>query len=190
MFVIAIILVMFVLYWGGGLGGKKSRQKEFGPCAKNLQFIHTALLTYAADNNDKFPVVPRAQTSEEPLSLLIPKYNSQTAPFICPASGDKELPEGESFAKRRISYAYVMGLARTAEPTQFLLSDEQIDTTRKIAGAPVFAISDAPPGNNHGSFGGNLLMVDGSVQMISVKAPALLDFTNATLLNPKPKPKK
>ena len=53
MCVMAIILILFVIYWGGGIGGGKAKkQMTFGPCSKNMQFIHTALLNYAADNND------------------------------------------------------------------------------------------------------------------------------------------
>ena len=188
--VVAILLVLFVLYWGGGFGGKKSRQQDFGECAKNLQFIHTSLLTFAADHNEQFPIIPKAETSEAPLSLLLPKYTSQSAPFICPSSGDRALPEGQSIAKRKISYAFLMGLARTNDPAQFILSDEQVDVTPKKAGARVFAGTDAAPGNNHGPFGGNVLFLDGSVQTIHGPTPNALTFTNATLLNPRPKPKK
>ena len=185
--VVAIILVLFVLYWSGGFGGKAKKQQSFSGCSKNLQFIHTALLTYSADNNDRFPTVARAETSDAPLSLLVPKYISQTGPFICPASDDKPLAEGESFAKKRISYAYVMGLSRSSEPSQFVMSDEQVDTRPKDAGNYIFARTNQPPGDNHGRFGGNLLLVDGSVQTVAAKAPSAVTFTNATLFNPKPK---
>jgi hypothetical protein len=188
--VVAIILVLFVLYWGGGLGGKASHQKDFAACSKNLQFIHTALMNYAADNNDRFPSIVRAESAEAPLSLLIPKATSQTAPFICPSSGDRALKEGESFATKKISYAYLTGLTRASDPAQFVMSDEQVNTNQKPAGANVFATTDTAPGNNHGGFGGNLLLLDGSVQTIAAQAPAALMFTNATLLNPRPKPRK
>src|SRR3954454_15751329 len=51
MAVMAIILVLFCLYWGGGLSGGGG-QKNFAACAKNLQFIHTSLATYAMDHDD------------------------------------------------------------------------------------------------------------------------------------------
>lgn len=188
--VVSIIMVLFVLYWGGGLGGKKSRQKDFASCARNLQNIHTALMTYATDNNEKLPLVAGAQHSEAPLSLLIPKFTSQTSTFICPSLGDAPLPEGEPFRSRRISYGYVMGLSRTNEPSQFVLSDQQIDTRPKKAGTRVFASSDDPPGNNHGPYGGNILLLDGSVQTIAKRTESDLTFSNAVFLNPKAKPKR
>jgi hypothetical protein len=183
--VLAIILILFCLYWGGPLNG--SSQRDFANCAKNMEFIHTAMTTYANDNNDRFPFVAHAETSDVPLALLVPKYTSQTASFICPASRDRALPEGESIAKKRISYAYVMGMTRTNDPSQLILSDEQIDTKPKPAGARVFSDNGEPPAKNHGSHGGNILSIDGSVQQIPAKTPAALTFGNATLLNPKPK---
>ena len=186
--VVAIILVLFVLYWGGGFGSDKTKkQRNFAGCAKNLQTIHTALLTYSADNNEKFPNVPRAETSDVPLNLLIPKYTSQTSPFICPASEDKALAEGEPIQKKRISYAYVMGLARNSEPSLMLMSDEQVNTQFKKENDVVFASTNKPPGNNHAGYGGNLLLVDGSVKTIERKTDSpIMTGTNTTLLNPKP----
>lgn len=185
MIVVALILVLFTMYWGGGFGGKAKKQRNFGPCSKNLQFIHTALLTYATDNNDKFPLLPKAATAEEALAPLIPKYISQTGPFICPSSGHPKLSEGESIAKKKISYGYLMGLSRASEPGQWLMSDEQIDSRPKHQGDPVFANSEKGPGSNHGAFGGNLLMVDGSVKTIEAKTPFSLARTNTTYLNPR-----
>jgi hypothetical protein len=187
--VVSIIMVLFVLYFGGGVGGKKSRQKDFAACARNLQLIHTALLTYSSDNNDKFPFVKGAQHSEAPLSQLIPKSTSQSSAFICPSSGDAPLPEGQTFASKRISYGYVMGLTRQADPTQFILSDEQVDAKPKPTGTRVFANVDEPRGNNHGPYGGNIALLDGSVETIKGRARSDLTFTNAIYLNPKAKPK-
>ena len=183
--VLAIILILFCMYWGGPLNGGAAR--KFAACAKNLEFIHTALATYAMDNNERYPAVAKAGSSDVPLSLLIPKYTTQTASFICPASGDHKLAEGESFAKKRISYAYVMGLARTNEPSQFILSDEQIDAKPKVSGARVFSADGKSAGNNHGKNGGNVLFIDGSVQQIPSQTPSTLGVPDATLLNPKPK---
>src|SRR5438128_1877383 len=73
--VMAIIMILFCLYWGGGLAGNS--QKDFAACAKNLQFVHTALVTYATDHNEQFPFVKGAETSDAPLALLVPKYTSQ-----------------------------------------------------------------------------------------------------------------
>lgn len=186
--VIAIILVLFVLYWGGGLGGSKlSKQRNFADCAKNLQTIHTALLTFSSDHNDQFPFAEKAQHSEDVLGVLMPKYISQSAPFICPSSSHRAIPEGESIAKKKISYGYVMGFGKNSDPSQWVMSDEQVNTSLKNAGDPVFASTNKPPGNNHGPYGGNLLMIDGSVKDIGPKAPYSLALTNtARYLNPQP----
>src|SRR5207249_2311065 len=113
---------------------------------------------------------------------------SQTSSFICPASGDRALPEGKPFAQRRISYAYVMGLTRTNDPMQFVMSDEQINTTAKGAGAQVFSVDGKkPPAKNHGAAGGNVLRIDGSVEIVPSRTPSTLAFEGGSLLNPKPK---
>jgi prepilin-type N-terminal cleavage/methylation domain-containing protein/prepilin-type processing-associated H-X9-DG protein len=184
--VVAIILVLFCLYWGGGLAG--GGQKDFAACAKNLQFIHTSLTIYATDHNDQFPVVKGAETSDAPLALLVPKYTTQTSSFICPSSQDRALPEGKPFANKRISYAYVMGLSRTNEPTQFIMSDEQLDTKVKGRGAPTFSPDGKKTGaKNHGKFGGNILHLDGSVETVPARTTETLNYDpGAVLLNPKP----
>lgn len=188
MVVVAIILVLFVLYWGGGFGGSKlSKQRNFADCSRNLQYIHTALITFSADHNDQFPYSERAEHSEDVLSALMPKYISQSAPFICPASSHRPIPEGESIAKKKISYGYVVGFSKASDPSQWIMSDEQVNTNNKAANDLVFASTNKPPGNNHGPFGGNLLMVDGSVKNIERKAPYSLALTNsARYLNPQP----
>ena len=182
--VMAIILVLFCLYWGGGFGGAGGR--NFSGCAKNLQFVHTSMMTYAADHNDQLPLVKGAETSNAPLALLVPKYTSQTSSFICPASGDRALAEGKPFANKRISYAYVMGLTRTNEPMQFIMSDEQIDTKPKSRGATAFSTDGKSRARNHGKYGGNVLHLDGSVETIPAKTTTPLVFENGILLNPKP----
>lgn len=182
--VMAIILILFCLYWGGGLMGPG--QKDFAACAKNLQFVHTSLMIYAADHNEQLPFVKGAETSDAPLALLVPKYTSQTSSFICPSSGDHALPEGKPFTSKRISYAYVMGLTRTNEPTHFLMSDEQIDTKVKGTGARAFSADGKSRAKNHGKFGGNVLHIDGSVETMPSKTTATLAFDNGVMLNPKP----
>jgi len=77
--------------------------------SKNLLKIHIALEIFANEHLGSFPVVPGAQTAEEPLDLLVPHYTVDTTSFICPGSKDSPIPSGESIARRRISYAYVMG---------------------------------------------------------------------------------
>lgn len=183
--VMGLIIVLFTMYWGGGLGGGGANKSKVAACARNLQFVHTSLMTYATDHKDRFPVVSGAKTSDEPLALLVPKYTSQTSSFICPVSGDRALPEGKPFANRRISYAYVMGLASTNDPAQFLMSDEQIDTKPKGSGAPAFSPDGKGVARNHGKSGGNILQIDGSVQTQPATTRMTLAFENGVLLNPK-----
>jgi hypothetical protein len=131
-------------------------------------------------------VVTNARSSEEPLDLLVPRYSSDTAIFICPGSKDSALPAGESLRRGRISYAYYMG--RTpAEAQNVLLSDKQVNTQAKDPGQQVFSENGKPPGNNHHKYGGNLLFCDGDMKSSPpVAAVALPLGTNVVLLNPKP----
>jgi prepilin-type processing-associated H-X9-DG protein len=66
------------------------------------------------------------------------------------------------------------------------MSDRQIDTLPKPAGAPVFSTDGKPPGNNHHKYGGNFLFTDGHTESSGPKAPFVIAWpTNVTLLNPK-----
>jgi prepilin-type N-terminal cleavage/methylation domain-containing protein/prepilin-type processing-associated H-X9-DG protein len=180
----ALILIMFVMLWGRSSSSRQRRDKQ--TCQQNLQAIHVALQIYANDHDGLFPVATNAQTSEEPLSLLVPRYTSVTAPFICPGSKDSPLPEGEPFAKRKISYAYYMG-RRATDTAEVLMSDAQVNTLPKIQGQPVFSTTGQKPGNNHHKYGGNFLFCDGRAEMSSPKAPFSLVLTQGVvLLNPRP----
>jgi prepilin-type processing-associated H-X9-DG protein len=144
-----------------------------------------ALDIYANEHDGVFPVVTNAQSSEAALAGLVPRYTSTTSAFICPASGDGDLPNGESFEQRKISYAYYMGRRRT-EATEPLMSDEQVDALPKIKGRPLFSTNGKGPGNNHENRGGNVLFADGRVEKASALAPSSLLLTSGvTLLNPK-----
>lgn len=184
--VIAIILLVFVLYWGPGQG---SRQRALETsCRRNLERTFIALQIYAADHGGRFPVAAGARTSEEPLDKLVPRYTSDTAAFICPLSKDPAPPGGGSFLKGKISYAYYMGntLSNTAA---VLMSDAQADTLAKVRGQPVFSVTGEPPGNNHGKSGGNFLFGDGHVAATSARAEFPLPLEpGVVLLNPKSKP--
>src|ERR1700693_5125821 len=102
--VIAIMLLLTTLYWAPHKGDRQKQLK--GACQKNLEKVYLALEVYANDHAGKFPDVPGARTSEEALDGLVPRFTSDTAVFICPASKDAALPAGESFLKQKISYAY------------------------------------------------------------------------------------
>jgi prepilin-type N-terminal cleavage/methylation domain-containing protein/prepilin-type processing-associated H-X9-DG protein len=183
--VTAIIVVMFTLYFGGN--SRSYQTKQLANCGRNLQNIYVALKTYSMDNSDRLPALTGPATSEPVLSLLVPRSTTGTAFFICPGSKDSALPDAQSFADRKISYAYYMGHTIKDEADQPLVSDRQINASPKLAGQPLFSADGKKPGNNHDKFGGNLMFCDGSVQ--SSPAQSAFNLTNSTgvtLLNPKP----
>jgi prepilin-type N-terminal cleavage/methylation domain-containing protein len=140
-----------------------SRNRAITACRRNLDTMYLALNIYENDNNGNFPVLKDATNSAGPLSLLVPKSTTMTEIFICPGSRDKPLPEAESFAARKISYAYYMGRTTNDGPGELLVSDEQVDTAPKNAGQQIFSADGSKPGNNHGKEGGNLLTRGGEV---------------------------
>jgi len=168
-----------------GFGSRNEQQKRKSACEKNLQNIYLALDIYAKDNADALPQATNALTSEVPLAQLIPRSTVASEIFICPGSKDSALPNGESFADRRISYAYFMG-RRLSEPGAMLMSDRQIDSKPKPAGAQIFSADGKPPANNHSKFGGIFLFTDGRTEAIGVTAPFAVEWpTNVTFLNPR-----
>jgi len=182
--VLALLLIMVVMMRSSGSRSRQERDKA--ACEKNLHQDYLALEIFANEHDGLFPVVAGAKTSEAPLSLLVPKYTVATESFICPGGKDSGLPEGEPFARRRISYAYYMGLRAvdTAEP---LMSDRQINTASRNKGDLLFSTTGQPPGNNHHKYGGNVLFVGGDVRMSRPKAEfSLKPAQTVILLNPKP----
>jgi len=179
---VAIILILTTLYFGPNTSAKQQALKRV--CQKNLEKIFVSMEIYANEHGGRFPQKPGAHTSEEALAILIPKYTSDTSPFICPGSTDSALSPGEAFGSRKISYAYYMGRSST-NSSQVLMSDRQVDTLPKTAGEPVFSTNGKPPGNNHRKFGGNLLFGDGHTEATPATAPFALPLTNGeVLLNP------
>jgi len=137
---------------------------------------------YANDAGGKYPVVSGARTSEEALSVLVPRCTVETRVFVCPGSRDPALPDGESFRTRQISYAYYMG--RLASGSEVLMTDRQVDTRAKLSGQNIFSTNGKPPGNNHPK-GGNFLYCDGHTLSVPVNTPFALDLpTGVVLLNP------
>src|SRR5262249_39083991 len=154
---VALILILTTMYWGGT---SADRQKQLrANCQKNLQTLYISMDIYATEHAGKFPDVPGARTSEQPLDLLVPRYTADTSIFICPASRDSALRAGESIAKRRISYAYYMG-RHPGDAQEVLMTDRQVDTQSKTSGQDLFSTNGKPPGNNHRKPGGNLLFCD------------------------------
>ena len=181
---LAIILILFTMMYGFGSRNNQTQQKK--KCQANLQKIYVALQIYANDSAGKFPVVTNARSSEDALDLLVPRYSSDTAIFVCPGSKDSPLPAGESLRRGRISYAYYMGRA-ASEAQSVLLSDKQVDVQAKVAGQQVFSEKGKAPGNNHHKYGGTFLFCDGGMKSSSsVLTLALPLSTNVVLLNPKP----
>lgn len=181
--VAALLLVLTTLYWGSMASGRESQKKA---CQQNLQKIYIALQIYAGDYAGKFPETVGAKTSEEALYVLVPRYTADTSIFICPASKDSALPEGESFRNRTISYAYYMG-RKAKEAPEALMSDRQINTQSKAAGDYAFSRTGDPPGNNHSKYGGNFLFTDGHVESSPAQVPFSLALApGVVLLNPRP----
>ena len=180
-----IIFILFTLYISAG--SKSAQEKRLAECQDHLQSMYAAFRTFSQDNNGLLPAVPGAQTSEAPLSLLVPKSTTDTEIFICPGGSDKPLPGAQPFADKKISYAYYMGRALADGSEAALASDAQVDAAPKTPGQTVFSPDGKRPGNNHNKFGGNVLFCDGNVQY----TPSRLAFplplaTNVVLLNPKP----
>ncbi len=181
---LTIILILFTMMYGFGSRSNQMAQKK--KCQANLQKMYIALQIYSNDSGGEFPVTTNARTSEEPLDMLVPRYSSDTAIFVCPGSKDSALPAGESLRKGRISYAYYMG-RRASESESVLASDKQVDTQAKDAGQRAFSEHGKSPGNNHHKYGGTFLFCDGGMKSSpATSAIALPLGTNVVLLNPKP----
>jgi len=182
--VVAIALLLTTMYWGSQSGTKAKEQRI--ACAQTLQKLYIGAQIYQNEQNGRFPAVIGAKTAEEPMQLLVPKYNADLSLFICPAAKDEALPSGEPVTKHKISYAYYMG--RHSEAAQLpLISDRQVDTLAKIAGQDVFSTNGKPPGSNHEKSGGNVLFCDGHADYSPAKAAFALPLGDGiSLLNPKP----
>jgi prepilin-type N-terminal cleavage/methylation domain-containing protein len=165
--VLALLLILTVL--STSRLTTSARRRELAACGNHLQKIYLALSLYRGDNG-AYPFAPDAQSSSEPLSLLIPKSTTDTEIFICPGSGDKLLPESEPFKNRRISYDYYMGRATNGDPRDIILSDWQVDTLPKVRGHPIFSLDGKKPGNNHEAAGGNLMSCGGAILFSPPKA--------------------
>jgi len=182
--ILALMIVLFVMMWG--FTSESHQHAAQRACQQNLEKIYVALQIYANDFSGQLPVITNAETSEAPLSLLVPHYTVDTSIFICPGSKDSPLPSGVSFIHRTISYAYYMG-QHLGDAQQPLMSDWQVNTLPKQAGDLVFSTTGEPPGNNHYKYGGNILFCDGHAQLTPPQLSFSLVPTNGViLLNPKP----
>jgi prepilin-type N-terminal cleavage/methylation domain-containing protein len=180
----AILAILMTMLYGFGSARHQRTQKQL--CADNLQKMFLAAQIYANDFGGKFPVTTNAMTSEDALGMLVPKYSTDTAIFICPGGRDSQIPSGEPLRSHKISYAYFMG-RRADSSAAILFSDRLVDTLPKRMGDSIFSTNGQAPGNNHHKYGGNFLLCDGSVTASrpQLELPALA--TNGiVLLNPKP----
>lgn len=159
-----------------------SRNRALAGCRKNLQTIYLALSIYENDNNGAYPFLKGAATPAGPLSLLVPKSTTVTEIFICPGSKDQPLPEAESFAGRKISYAYYMGRTTNDEAGGIIVSDAQVDAAPKNKGQQIFSEDGRKPGNNHGKEGGNLLSRGGEVTGSGPKLSRDVRYPSGVLL--------
>ena len=183
---VVVVLVILTVMVDNRLAGSRNRTTR-ERCRKNLLEISIALNFYAGDNHGNFPLVKGATSPAAPLSLLIPRCTTETAMFICPGTSDPPLPEGESFARRRISYAYYMGQSTNLAPGDPLLSDWQVDTLAKFKGQLLFSPNGKRPANNHGKEGGNVLLGSGEAKSGGTNAPCDLPLpAGIILLNPLP----
>jgi prepilin-type N-terminal cleavage/methylation domain-containing protein/prepilin-type processing-associated H-X9-DG protein len=184
---VTLIIILILSSMIVSRGMFSDQQQRLVDCQKNLQNIYLALSIYSGDNKGIYPSLRDAESSEQPLSLLLPRSTTVTEMFICPGGSDSKLPEGESFAKRRISYAYYMGRSKTDSADAPFVSDRQINTLPKINRQQIFSENGKGPGANHRKSGGNFLFCDGHFS--AVKPRATHDYlfpTNIVLLNPKP----
>jgi hypothetical protein len=183
---LALIIIMAVMLHG--FGSRSHQQRQMKSCQKNLQKVYLALEIFANEHDGRFPVQAGAQTSEEPLSVLVPRYTVASEAFICPGSKDSALPTAEPFARRKISYAYFMGHTLTNDPGDLLMTDRQIDNQPKAKGSQIFSLDGDAPGNNHHKYGGNYLFVDGRLEQGAALARyPITTPPGVVLLNPKPR---
>ena len=181
---IALLAVISTMMYG--FSSRNYQREQQKRCQNNLQKIYIALQIYANEYHGKYPVVPDARTSEQALDILVPRYTTDTTAFVCPGSKNDSIPFGESFLKRRISYAYFMG-RRVSETQEPLMSDRLVDTLPKVAGQAAFSTDGKPPGNNHYKYGGNFLFSDGRTELSPPELPfTLLLRQDVVILNPKP----
>lgn len=182
--VLVVVGVVMFLMWGPVTRGRAERARAV--CGAQLMQLHVALTMYAFDAGGRFPAVLNARSSEEPLSLLVPRYLSETRWFVCPATREKPPPVRPGFAGGRVSFAYYQGLRTNVPPDLPLMSDEQVNGKAKRPGEGVFSTDGRAPGNNHGDSGGNVLFVDGSVRFTPPRAAFPLPLPGGVqLLNPR-----
>lgn len=184
--VVALMLVMYTLLLSPASKPAQRRRQE--ACRSNLQFIFMVGQMYANDQGGKWPAARAVTSSDQALTLLVPRHTTRTELFTCPGGRQPPLPPGQPFPGRRISYAYLMGLTQPAlTPDQWLMSDAQVDMRPKDTNAPLFSAQKSGPGSNHRQFGGNVLFGDGHAGFSPAQARWPINAPSPTvILNPLP----
>lgn len=180
--VMVLMVILFTMYWSFVAKGRGPSKLK--GCQSNQLKIYIALDIYANDHAGRFPTATNATTPAEALAVLTPQYTVDTTVFTCPGSKDSPLPSGESFAQKKISYAYFMGRSRR-DAAEVLLCDQLVDALPKAAGQAAFSVTGKSPGNNHEKSGGNFLYGDGHVEATPATVPfSLVIPPGVVLLNP------
>jgi prepilin-type N-terminal cleavage/methylation domain-containing protein len=182
--VLAILLIVFALSFG--VGGKARQQSRLEESRGNLSLLHQALRIAAAENGERFPTVAGATDSDTVLSRLVPRYSSRVDLFRCPGRTRDPFTGASATTQRfRNHFAYASGLGNQPDATQWLLSDEQVDTRRKAIGDRIFSETDSGLGSNHGQHGGSILFTDGHAAFSAPKAAFAIQIPpGAIALNP------
>lgn len=178
---LALLGTILVLYFGRA--SVHSQKKQQALCRQNLKAIHMALQIYARDHEERYPSLAGAKYSEEPLDLLFPKYTANRHIFICPGSRGRPRPSGEKLAGSRMSYSYLMGLAATAAPEQWLMGDPLARQDPETG--LVYATTGDGVVTDHERYGGVVLFVDGRTETTEPKTEFPITQPPGTrLLNP------
>ena len=185
---LAILLLLFALSFG--VGGKDRQAARQQQCRDNQRLVHQALSIAATEAGGAFPTVRGATESDAVFATLVPKYSSRVDVFRCPGRTRDPFTGASATTRRfRNHFAYLSGLTSTTapDPTQWLLSDAQVDTRPKEPGAALFSAKDDGPGSNHGGHGGVVTFVDGHSEVSPPKAAFAVRVPAGTqLLNPAP----
>lgn len=133
---------------------QKARERAYrAECANHLRGIAVALYKYAIAHNGAFPECANLSDFAQVLSSPNTLYTDDLALFTCPRTGHKNGPEKDA-RTATIDYMYADGLKVDSPPLTPLCAD-------KVGGA---ALSG---GDNHGSSGVNVLLVNGDIRWMT-----------------------
>ncbi len=165
--IVAVLCLLFL-----ALSGHSREFYRRMACRSNLVSLGVALDQYSADYGEVYPW--RIGASDPPqawrdLGLLYPRYCAQPREFLCPSSGDIDVPArttaieedcpfDPASGNRAISYAYSYDSSTdTPVPWTSLAGQSTRVLADKAAGRPTSGESAAT--TNHGRAGRNVLYV-------------------------------